>query len=118
MLVLKKEVVMKIDWKLYTDDKLIIDNSNVIIHMNGDLYEYDDGNGLNIIDKDKRVYERKFDDNIFRVDFNNCVCSLVSGELESSFDIECSYLDEGNKIRLIYYLDGKSEIVIDFKEEI
>ena len=100
---------MKIDWKLKNGEEVIINEIDKAAKYEDNIIYYVDEYGTHVIDRNKRIYERRCPEDIFRVDFNNNL----------KYDINTKYEEENNKIRLTYSLGDEIKVIeITRKEDL
>ena len=110
---------MKIDWKLKNGDEIIIDEKNKDAKFEADIIYYVDEYGTHVIDRTNRIYERRCPEDIFKVDFNNNLLTVIFENNNLKYDINTKYEEENNKIRLTYSLGDEIKVIeITMKEDL
>lgn len=109
----------KVDWRLYSNDELSLEDINADAIFTDDFIIYTDDYGKHTIDRNTRFYERIDKESTMSIFFNKKVMLLQFDNQQYTFDIDCSYEDKDNEITLNYDLgDEKKVIKITGKEEI
>ena len=110
---------MKIDWKVFSDNELIIKDLNKIVKYEDNIIYYSDEYGLHKIDLDKKVYERNNTDNIFKIDFNTEILTIKFDNNDLKYNINTNYEDDGTVIKLTYSLGDENKVIeVTRKEEL
>ena len=110
---------MKIDWKLKNGEEVIINEIDKAAKYEDNIIYYVDEYGTNVIDRNNRIYERRCPEDIFRVDFNNNLLTVIFENNNLKYDINTKYEEENNKIRLTYSLGDEIKVIeITRKEEL
>ena len=110
---------MKIDWKLINGDEVVIDEVNKIVKFEDNVIYYTDEFGTHVIDETNKIYERRNPEDIFRIDFNKNILTVIFSNTKLKYDIVTKYEEINNKIILSYSLgDEKKVIEITRKEEL
>lgn len=109
----------KVDWQLYSENNLIINNQNVEAEFNQNNIVYNDEFGKHIIDRKNKIYERIDNEDYMIINFNkNTITFKFNGET-LEYDITSEYKEGENKISLIYSLgEEEKRIVIKKRDEI
>ena len=68
---------MKIDWKLKNGEEVIINEIDKAAKYEDNIIYYVDEYGTHVIDRNNRIYERRCPEDIFRVDFNNNLLTVI-----------------------------------------
>lgn len=109
---------MKINWKLYNNKKLIINDIGVPALWDNSKVIHEDKYGKHTVDIKHKVYNRINNDNEVIVDFSNNLFIVKFDTQELKFDIETRYKETKDEIRLWYsYGEEEKEIVITRNEE-
>lgn len=110
---------MKIDWKLKNGEEVIINEIDKAAKYEDNIICYVDEYGTHVIDRNNRIYERRCPEDIFRVDFNNNLLTVIFENNNLKYDINTKYEEENNKIRLTYSLGDEIKVIeITRKEEL
>ena len=110
---------MKIDWKLKNGEEVIINEIDKTAKYEDNIIYYVDEYGTHVIDKTNRIYERRCPENIFRVDFNNNLLTVIFENNNLKYDINTKYEEENNKLTLTYSLGDEIKVIeITRKEEL
>ena len=71
-------LIRKIDWKVYSNNKLIIDNNNVKCNLySSNIIEFKDEYGKHIIDLENKTYSKVGNDNKMVIDFIAKTCEFI-----------------------------------------
>ena len=90
-------MIRKIDWKVYSDNNLVIDNNNVnCILIAPQKIKYKDEYGKHIIDIKNKIYLKESKDNKMTINFIEQTCEFTFDEKEKCiFNIESNlYIKE------------------------
>lgn len=110
---------MKIDWKLKNGSEVIIDEVDKDAKLENNIIYYVDEYGTHVIDRMNRIYERRSPEDIFRVDFNNNLLTVVFDSNSLKYDINTKYEEKNNKIILTYSLGDEIKVIeITRKEDL
>ena len=110
---------LKIDWKLISDDEIIIDEKDKVVKIEQDIIYYEDEYGMHSIDQNRKIYERKGPEDIFKIDFNQSLLIVSFDNFRQKYDIITNYEKIDNVIRLTYALGNEKKIIeITRKEDI
>ncbi len=110
---------MKIDWKLISDDEIIIDEKDKVVRIEQGVIYYEDEYGVHSIDQSRKIYERKGPEDIFKIDFNQSLLIVSFDNFKQKYDIISKYEEIDNIIRLTYSLGNDKKIIeITRKEDI
>lgn len=105
--------MQNIIWQLYSDDVLLIENKNAFAEVTDKLIIYKDEYGIHTINKELKTYERVASDSVIKIDFNKSQINIRFDNNDLIYDIETSYLINGDVITLTYELgDDKKKIII------
>lgn len=111
-------MIRKIDWKVYSNNKLIIDNNNVKCILDSlNKIEFEDEYGKHIIDLENKIYSKIGNGNKMIIDFFKKTCEFIFEENEKcTFDIDCNIKIEENYIEILYNFDeDDKKILIELK---
>ncbi len=109
----------KIDWKLKSDGVTLIDNKNEDVLIDDSNIIYKDEFGTHNIDCINKIYKRIGKDDAMTIDFKNNIMTINFDKEELKYDIDTSYIEKDNEIRLTYFIgDEKKEMIITKKEEL
>ena len=78
---------MKIDWKLKNGEEVIINEIDKAAKYEDNIIYYVDEYGTHVIDRNNRIYERRCPEDIFRVDFNNNLLTVIFENNNLKYDI-------------------------------
>ncbi len=110
---------MKIDWKLKNGSEVIIDEVDKDAKLENNIIYYVDEYGTHVIDRMNRIYERRSPEDIFRVDFNNNLLTVIFDSNSLKYDINTKYEEKNNKIILTYSLGDEIKVIeITRKEDL
>lgn len=110
---------MKIDWKLKNGSEVIIDEVDKDAKLENNIIYYIDEYGTHVIDRMNRIYERRSPEDIFRVDFNNNLLTVIFDSNSLKYDINTKYEEKNNKIILTYSLGDEIKVIeITRKEDL
>ena len=110
---------MKIDWKLKNGSEVIIDEVDKDAKLENNIIYYIDKYGTHVIDRMNRIYERRSPEDIFRVDFNNNLLTVIFDSNSLKYDINTKYEEKNNKIILTYSLGDEIKVIeITRKEDL
>ena len=110
---------MKIDWKLKNGEEVIINETDKEAKYEDNIIYYVDEYGTHAIDRINRIYERRCPEDIFRVDFNNHLLTVIFENNNLKYDINTNYEENENKIILTYSLGDEIKVIeITKKEEL
>lgn len=110
---------MKIDWKLKNGSEVIIDEVDKDAKLENNIIYYVDEYGTHVIDRMNRIYERRSPEDIFRVDFNNNLLTVIFNSNSLKYDINTKYEEKNNKIILTYSLGDEIKVIeITRKEDL
>lgn len=110
---------MKIDWKLKNFDEVVIDKKDVDAILDKNVIYYTDEYGTHVVDCDNKIYERRAEYDIFRVDFNKSLLTVIFNDNKLKYDIVTKYEDIKNKLILSYDLGNEKKVIeITRKEEL
>lgn len=110
---------LKIDWKLISDDEVIIDEKDKEVKFEQGIIYYEDEYGTHSIDQNRKIYERKGPEDIFKIDFNQSLLFVSFDNYKQKYDIITKYEKIDNVIRLTYALGNEKKIIeITRKEDI
>lgn len=110
---------MKIDWKLKNGSEVIIDEVDKDAKLENNIIYYVDEYGTHVIDRMNRIYERRSPEDIFRVDFNNNLLTVIFENNSLKYDINTKYEEKNNKIILTYSLGDEIKVIeITRKEDL
>lgn len=79
----KKEIgdfIKKINWQLYNNEKLIINNENVLCDYNDKIIKYKEKDGINIINLKEEQYMRENQEYMMQIDFKNNTFKFILKE--------------------------------------
>ena len=82
---------MKIDWKLKNGEEVIINEIDKAAKYEDNIIYYVDEYGTHVIDRNNRIYERRCPEDIFRVDFNNNLLTVIFENNNLKYDINTKY---------------------------
>lgn len=105
---------MKIDWKLISNGTIEIDKKNCFAEYKDNTIYYKDEYGTHVINRDNRTYERIGEEDIFRVDFENELLTVIFDNNNLKYKIDTKYEEIDNTIKLTYSL-GEEEKIIEIK---
>lgn len=108
---------MYINWQLLSDNKVIIDEANKKVDFQDNILTYEDKYGVHTVDVNKKIYERRSPDNIFRVNFFNNTLDIIFDNHNLTYDIESKFSKNEEEIRLYYSLGDEKKIIIITKGE-
>ena len=111
-------MIRKIDWKVYSNNKLIIDNNNVKCNLySSNIIEFKDEYGKHIIDLENKTYSKVGNDNKMVIDFIAKTCEFIFEKNEKcTFDIDCNIKIKENHIEILYSFDeDEKKILIELK---
>ncbi len=108
---------MYINWKLLSDNKVIIDEVNKKVDFQNNILTYEDKYGVHTVFIDKKIYERKSPDNIFRVNFFNNTLDVIFDKHNLTYDIVSKFSKNEEEIRLYYSLGDEEKMIIITKGE-
>ena len=110
---------MKIDWKLKNGDEIVINEVDKDAKFEDNKIYYVDEYGTHVIDRTNRIYERRCPEDIFRVDFNNNLLTVIFENNNLKYDINTKYEEAENSIILTYSLGNEIKVIeITKKEEL
>lgn len=103
----------KINWQLYIEDTLIINNLNVEAEVTNENICYTDEFGKHIIDKLNRTYQRIGDSDEMIIDFKkNSITFKFDGQV-LEYDIESSFETNDKSVFIVYTLgDEKKKLLV------
>lgn len=111
-------MIRKVDWKVYSNNKLIIDNNNVKCNLDySNKIEFEDEYGKHIIDLENKTYSKDGKDNKMKINFTEKTCEFIFEKNEKcTFDIDCNIKIEENYIEISYSFDeDEKKILIELK---
>ncbi len=103
---------MLIDWKLISDNEIIIEEHNKEAKFTDNILEYIDEYGTHIINLNEKTYARVTEDNTFKVDFINNILTITFLNQDLKYDIATSFLKDDNSITLTYSLGEENKTII------
>ena len=113
------DVCMKIDWRLFDGEEIVIEELNKDVEFIDNTIYYIDEYGTHVVDLQNKIYERRSPEDIFRVDFNNNILTVKSASNDLKYNINTNYFEEDNIIRLTYSLGEEKKVIeITRKEEL
>lgn len=102
---------MKIDWRLISNGEITIETFDNLVEFQNGIITYKDEYGTHLIDTYNRVYERMHPDNIFRINFNEELLTVIFDNEKLKYDIKAKYEEDNNIIRMIYSLGDEEKII-------
>ncbi len=109
---------MIIDWKLYDDEEILIETLENKVEFINDTIFYKDEYGTHAIDLINKTYERKNNEDTFKIDFKTEQLQVSFANTDLKYNINATFEEMDNIIRLTYSLgDEKKVIEITRKEE-
>ena len=105
---------MKIDWKLKNGEEVIINEIDKAAKYEDNIIYYVDEYGTHVIDRNNRIYERRCPEDIFRVDFNNNLLTVIFENNNLKYDINTKYEEAINKhIVFVFKVNDLSNIKME-----
>ena len=115
----KRGVYMKIDWKLFDDKETIIEKKDKLVKYEDGVVYYKDEYGTHRVDLINKIYEKKNESDIFRVDFTNEILTVKFANTDLKYNINAKFEEIDNIIRLTYSLGEEKKVIeITRKEEL
>ena len=106
--------MIKINWKLYSNNNLIIDLKNVKCNKDNNKLIININDEINTIDLNKKIFIRELKDYNMSIDFINKIITfkLNDGKV-LDFDIDCSININDNEVIMNYNLDENKKIIVE-----
>lgn len=109
-------IIKYINWKLISDNKLIVNNEVVECEFDCNILKYYEDDTINIVDLENDIYVRENNEFTFKIDFKNrCFDYILKKEelsIKNAF-LEATITKNDKEIHLKYNLgDDKKEIII------
>jgi len=105
-----------INWKLFSDGLVVINNESVECEINNNILKYyEDEFTYNIIDLNKKIYIRESNEFTFKIDFNNRCFDYILKKDELSIEnakVEAELEQVNNEIYLKYNLGEEEKKII------
>lgn len=105
---------MLINWYLYDNQTLIVNDLNVKCEFSNNVLIYKNEDSTNEININKETYIRENNEYKLEIDFKKKTMELYMNELKNSFllDIECLFTKNKDKIILEYKYDEEIKKII------
>lgn len=110
---------MFINWSLYNNDKLILNNTiKDFKYLKDEYLEIKDKYGQHKIDIKQKIYEKKDGNVLFRIDFVNNLCIIIlDSDKRFMYNIESDWNYHDDIWTLSYKMeDENKQIIIELKE--
>ncbi len=102
---------MLINWKLFNNKEVVIDDANKEASFDNGVITYIDDYGIHKIDQNKKVYEKSNSDGIVKIDFKNNLLVIECDQFKQEYDIKTFYEQIDNIIRLTYFIGDEEKII-------
>lgn len=109
------DFIKKIRWQLYNNDKLIINNDNAKCEYQDNVIKYDEDDGLNTIDLNKKSYIRENKEYRMEIDFANNTFNFLLKEKKRELSnklLSSELTIKDDIITLKYALDNEEKKIV------
>ena len=109
------DFIKKICWQLYNNDELIVNNENAKCEYQDSVIKYEEDDGLNTIDLNKKSYIRENKEYRMEIDFANNTFNFLLKEKKRELSnklLSSELIIKDDIITLKYALDNEEKKII------